>query len=1431
MRRAKNRSVYAVLRYTVEAMENRLLLSGVAVPGTDPFLLTPVPDGTPLAMHIHPHLTIQVNGAPQVIPEGIGLGPNGDLPLHTHDATGLIHVESPVVRTFRLDDFFTIWGEPFSSQQILGYHADATHAISMTVDGQPSTAFGSQVLTDGENIVISYGPATLTAAPSAPPSTGNDPPPSAFCHVTDGAFDDCGNPANGFLEWSDIKPQFFPNSNEFLYADQAHLGPGSGTTPDTFMLMYDEVGRTIPLGPNQYFQVSFTTVENEDGVPHLNFYTDHIFTDGTIVFIENGVVQQDASGAVRVTTIGGQAGKVGFGPSPNSPTPHVIAEFQIALSANQQVVNGGYSPDPQFWTSDPPPCSVPDLPDITDPQAQQLEAPETFSTVQLTDLAGLLGVTGASPDSHLVQISSRALFGGMMTAATKLALYKFIVAITHTSGAGVPVINSAWRPQSYQDHLQAIRDRADQLGGVFDPQTGTVNFTNDDPECADLRDEVAAELIDHGLGNNPVASVSDHTRGIAVDVTANLPAGVSVDALANASGLFRPIPTKDPIHFKLSSSAAGQRPGRITVHSPVNVLLTDPSGHRIGFDPSTGSTINEIGAGATDTASGIEPQVIDIADVIPGTYLISGVGTGAGPYSIEFARADDDGVVTDDESAGGTATIGAPIAPIQIVVTDTGDLTLQVLPPPPPPPLPIGVVNGGFESGSLQGWTVAPGGIASAVSSLGSPGLFTPIVPQEGHYMAFLSNSGFTSTPPGTTGTVLSQRFILPQDASSLDFSYQFISNDSDGFEDFFLAQLVTPAGTFTLASADNAAGSPAGGTEAPPPPFISPGVTLGPNPAPAFLSGVNILGGELFIIPSSLITEPVRSTFQIPSALQGQPVTLRFIIGNQIDSSVQSAVVVDDVTLNRPTDTDGDGVPDAIDNCPTVPNPDQADSNLNGIGDACETPGLLHGSAAFLQAQPDGNTTVQPTPPAVSDEPPLTDRVAQIIAFRTASGMTTDAAGLAGDLVDGLTEIGLVPPADASQFTSQVLQQAGLMVSTTTMLSSDHNPSVWGELVTLSATVISTSQTQGIPIGDVSFFDGGTLLGTATLNASGTTSITTAALSVGSHNVTAAYGGAGVFDSSTSATLMQIVNKADSSPLAISNHNPSVWGQSITFSITVSAVAPGAGTPTGTVTFYDANMVLDVETLGAGGTASFTTTGLSVGSHNITVSYSGDSDFNASSSLTLTQVVNKADTATTVTSSVNPSILHQAVTFTAMIGVTTPGAGTPTGTVQFQVDGAKFGAPVPLAGNSASLTTASLGPGPHTVTALYGGDGNFNGSTGSLVQAVHYVFSGFLPPIGTSGNVFNSGSTVPLKFQLRDFNGVLVTTLAAVSAIQVAPVNADGTFGTAFSAGSPGAAMLRNDGTQYIFNWQTKGLAAGSYVILLQLNDGTTKTQVVQLR
>ena len=92
---------------------------------------------------------------------------------------------------------------------------------------------------------------------------------------------------------------------------------------------------------------------------------------------------------------------------------------------------------------------------------------------------------------------------------------------------------------------------------------------------------------------------------------------------------------------------------------------------------------------------------------------------------------------------------------------------------------------------------------------------------------------------------------------------------------------------------------------------------------------------------------------------------------------------------------------------------------------------------------------------------------------------------------------------------------------------------------------------------------------------------------------------------------------------------NPSVYGQVVTFTVTVAAAAPNAYTPTGTVSFSDGSVPLGTSTL-AHGTASVSSSSLTVGSHPVTATYSGDGNFMTSSWAAVNQVVNKAATALT---------------------------------------------------------------------------------------------------------------------------------------------------------------------------------------------------------
>ncbi len=113
-----------------------------------------------IVRHDHARLTVTILGSPYPIPANIGIISSSCMRLlHTHDATGTIHIESPVpteVRELTLGEFFLVWGQPFSSTQILSYAADAAHAVTLTVDGVSDTSFGGLNLRNGQDIVIEY---------------------------------------------------------------------------------------------------------------------------------------------------------------------------------------------------------------------------------------------------------------------------------------------------------------------------------------------------------------------------------------------------------------------------------------------------------------------------------------------------------------------------------------------------------------------------------------------------------------------------------------------------------------------------------------------------------------------------------------------------------------------------------------------------------------------------------------------------------------------------------------------------------------------------------------------------------------------------------------------------------------------------------------------------------------------------------------------------------------------------------------------------------------------------------------------------------------------------------------------------------------------------------------------------------------------------
>jgi len=339
-----------------------------------------------------------------------------------------------------------------------------------------------------------------------------------------------------------------------------------------------------------------------------------------------------------------------------------------------------------------------------------------------------------------------------------------------------------------------------------------------------------------------------------------------------------------------------------------------------------------------------------------------------------------------------------------------------------------------------------------------------------------------------------------------------------------------------------------------------------------------------------------------------------------------------------------------------------------------------------------------------------------------TVLGTETLVAGVATYNTSSLSE-GLHPlkavyngTANFQASTSQRLYHTvGAVGSSTALTSSPASPTVFGQTVTFTATVTGS----GTPTGQVTFKDGAATIGTKTL-VGGVATLTKSNLSVSTHPIKAVYGGDGTFAGSTSNQVDHQVIKADTTTTITSDlPDPSVFGQPVVVNFTVVASGDGSGTPTGNVTVDDGAGATCVGSVGSAGscTLMFSTPG----NKTLTATYASDANFNSSSSSGESHDVDPADTTTTVTSSPNPSVTDQEVTITANVTANSPGAGTPTGQVQFKSNGSNIGGPVALVGGSASVTHTFTVSGTFTIAADYTNtDGNFEDSDGSTTHNVN---------------------------------------------------------------------------------------------------------------
>lgn len=232
----------------------------------------------------------------------------------------------------------------------------------------------------------------------------------------------------------------------------------------------------------------------------------------------------------------------------------------------------------------------------------------------------------------------------------------------------------------------------------------------------------------------------------------------------------------------------------------------------------------------------------------------------------------------------------------------------------------------------------------------------------------------------------------------------------------------------------------------------------------------------------------------------------------------------------------------------------------------------------------------------------------------------------------------------------------------------------------------------------------------------------------------------------------------ASTTTTLVSDTNPSVDSQTVTFTATVTPADA-----TGSVTFMDGT-----KPIGGGGlysgVAIFDISVLFPGSHTITAVYSGGGTYSGSTSTSLIQVVKKL-TATNISADYNPSVTGQLVTFTARVTLTEA-----TGTVTF-MDGVTLLGTGDITNGVATFSTSTLSAGSHTISAIYSGDKDCNGSNSSLTLTVNPVIWQLSASVTGSGDGTITSSpqgTGPVGVSCMKTSGSCTTTFPDLTPVKL---------------------------------------------------------------
>jgi uncharacterized protein (TIGR03437 family) len=449
--------------------------------------------------------------------------------------------------------------------------------------------------------------------------------------------------------------------------------------------------------------------------------------------------------------------------------------------------------------------------------------------------------------------------------------------------------------------------------------------------------------------------------------------------------------------------------------------------------------------------------------------------------------------------------------------------------------------------------------------------------------------------------------------------------------------------------------------------------------------------------------------------------------------------------------------------------------------------------------------------------------------------------------------------------------------IPTSLNLTSSFTQGYAGQPITFTAQVAANTAS-GVPYGSgqVQFFDGtfqsvSNLIGVANLSSGVAVLQPTVNLAPGLHQIFAVYVGDEYYMGATSAFAAITVNVAATTTQIFSSVNPSVVGQTVVFTITVGVSYPSTFGPNGQAQLYDNQLAIGNPVSANNGTFTITVPGLTPGTHNIYAMFLANGNYGTSTSATLTQIVNKAPTVTTLAALPVSSTASQQVVLTAVVAVPAPGSGTPTGTVQFvdtTFNKILGSAPLTMIGGvyTATITTNQMvqSGAPQLLTATYSGDANFATSTSvpqgqtvfgnqiTVTSAASYYSSNFAPDSWATAWGSNlstdtlQSSTTPLPtslagttVQVTDAAGVQrLASLSFVSMGQInfmIPTNTAAGLATVTVTNAYGATastiIVVSPTSPGLFSQDSSGsgLAAGQFIVVHSDGSQTAPNQIAQ--